>query len=68
MKIGDEVAIKISKGRESAFGKLVGVFLDAGVVEVDGQLFSRQWKRIKTASAARSEIKRRKAEKKRYRV
>ncbi len=68
MRIGDTVAIQISKDRHLVFGKLLEVNAGVATVLVGASRYTRQLKRVRPYNAARCEInKRKKREKNRYR-
>lgn len=65
MKIGDRVAIQVSKTRTIVFGRLAEVVAGEAVVDVGGKRFERALKRVRTERDALLEIiRRRKAKEK----
>lgn len=60
MKIGDTVAIRISRRRDLVFGRLVTVSEGVAQVVVNGKTYIRQLKRVYNYRKARSEIEKKK--------
>ena len=58
MKIGDTVAIRVSRSRDLVFGRLVTVSEGVAQVIVNGKTFIRQLKRVYNYRTARAEIER----------
>ena len=59
MKIGDKVAIQVSKTRTLVFGVLANVDRWEATVDVGGRLYRRALKRVRTNQSALTEIIRR---------
>lgn len=59
MKIGDRVAIQVSKTRTIVFGRLAEVIAGEAMVDIDFVRFKRALKRVRTERDAMLEIIRR---------